>query len=286
MSAVAVKASVSGYHRFSVTDGTWATALGHLRGLMGGADVTVEYKDPAGDVVLIASVDEWGECLRVMKCPDNGLLELRVRPNRFDASDCSSSCEILSRLSMTAESNPGSAESIFASPTEIQPEETKADDDKESRGRLPTSTDPQALLMAMPEDKMGLRSMLLAFLALGEDEWNLASWGFKDEGARMVATVLKANPPARTLNFFNNGVGDEGAKALAEALKYNTHLQILNLQFNNIGNVGFAALAYGIACNNTLKKIYLCVNKFDRNVERSFTSFIRKKRQIEIVIVG
>lgn len=41
MSDVAVKVSIHSVHRFSVSDGGWATVRDHFRDLMGGADVTL-----------------------------------------------------------------------------------------------------------------------------------------------------------------------------------------------------------------------------------------------------
>ena len=81
-----------------------------------------------------------------------------------------------------------------------------------------------------------------------------------DEGAKVLARVLKSSGLVETINLAGNGIGYEGAMALAEALKVNTKIRELNLWVNNIGDIGATALAKALETNETIKKLNLWNN--------------------------
>jgi hypothetical protein len=292
MAAVAVKVSVLSVHRFSVSDGAWATVRDHLRSLMGCADVTIHYKDPAGDTVVIASEAEWEECRRIM--PGDGLLELSARPHHFGAGDGSTSCEVFSHSSTSSNSHMGDTD-IFISEEKrrngpcchsnsvqslLQEDEKPGSVHKGTKVSLPS--DPEAILAAMANDAMGLRDMLLALVTFGAEEWKFHFWKMTCDGAAIVAAVLKANPTARRLDLYGNDIGDAGAKMLAEAVKVNTNLQILSLHSCRIGNTGFAALAHAIACNQTLLEVDLRDNPISTSNRETFKTAVANKRATKI----
>ena len=57
----------------------------------------------------------------------------------------------------------------------------------------------------------------------------LKSAFLSDEGAKVLADVLKSNITLETLDLSNNPIGIEGAKALAAMLKTNTTIKELKL---------------------------------------------------------
>eukprot|EP01010_Urceolus_cornutus_P004886 NODE_811_length_1321_cov_3299.849843_g616_i0.p1 GENE.NODE_811_length_1321_cov_3299.849843_g616_i0~~NODE_811_length_1321_cov_3299.849843_g616_i0.p1 ORF type:complete len:373 (-),score=83.14 NODE_811_length_1321_cov_3299.849843_g616_i0:127-1245(-) len=58
--------TVKEIRRFNLShDTTWAQLCERLEGLFGMEEYTIEYKDPEDDLVLLTSVEEWEECLRL-----------------------------------------------------------------------------------------------------------------------------------------------------------------------------------------------------------------------------
>ena len=60
--------------------------------------------------------------------------------------------------------------------------------------------------------------------------------------ARLIAEMIKLDPPLRTLNLEMNNLDAECAKLIAEALKFNTNLSILNISKNKLADLGVTIL--------------------------------------------
>ena len=58
------------------------------------------------------------------------------------------------------------------------------------------------------------------------------------EEARMLAAMIKMNPPLRTLNLEINSLDSQCAKLIADALTGNSNLQVLNLARNKLSDLG------------------------------------------------
>lgn len=62
------------------------------------------------------------------------------------------------------------------------------------------------------------------------------------EEAKMLAGMIKVNPPLRTLNLEMNNLDAHCGQLLAAALKQNTNLQMLNISKNKLSDVGVNCL--------------------------------------------
>ena len=62
------------------------------------------------------------------------------------------------------------------------------------------------------------------------------------EEAKMIASMIKMNPPLRTLNLEMNNLDAECAKLIADALKFNSNLAILNISSNRLADLGVTLL--------------------------------------------
>jgi len=62
------------------------------------------------------------------------------------------------------------------------------------------------------------------------------------EEAKLIAEMIKLDPPLRTLNLEMNNLDAECAKMIAEALKFNTNLAILNISKNKLADLGVMTL--------------------------------------------
>lgn len=58
------------------------------------------------------------------------------------------------------------------------------------------------------------------------------------EEAKMLAAMIKMNPPLKTLNLEINNLDASCAKLLAEALQSNSNLQVLNIAKNKLADLG------------------------------------------------
>jgi hypothetical protein len=82
--------------------------------------------------------------------------------------------------------------------------------------------------------------------------------GYRDEGAKAVAAILKENSTIEVVNLKNSHISVEGAKAIAEALKHNKKLRCINLPKNRIGYEGAKAIADALKENtSSLQKLLL-----------------------------
>ncbi|PFX18326.1 Nucleotide-binding oligomerization domain-containing protein 2 [Stylophora pistillata] len=90
---------------------------------------------------------------------------------------------------------------------------------------------------------------------------SLRSGEMNDDGAVILANVLKENRTVTNLNLSRNNIGDDGATGLAEALKSNVSLKELNLSRNKIGGVGAASLGEALNGETSLEVLDLRENK-------------------------
>lgn len=58
------------------------------------------------------------------------------------------------------------------------------------------------------------------------------------EEAKMLAAMIKIDPPLRTLNLEQNNLDAQCAKLIGKALKENTNLQVLNVSKNALSDLG------------------------------------------------
>jgi len=58
------------------------------------------------------------------------------------------------------------------------------------------------------------------------------------EEAKMLAAMIKVNPPLKTLNLEINNLDANCAKLIAEALQSNDNLKILNISKNKLADLG------------------------------------------------
>lgn len=63
-----------------------------------------------------------------------------------------------------------------------------------------------------------------------------------NEEAKLIAAMIKMNPPLRTLNLEMNNLDSECAKLIAEALTFNSNLAILNVSKNKLSDLGVTLL--------------------------------------------
>lgn len=76
-----------------------------------------------------------------------------------------------------------------------------------------------------------------------------------DEGAIVLAEMLKHNATVVNLILKHSGIGSDGTRALADALKDNATLRHLDLSKCDIGNAGAGHLAEMLKCNSTLTSL-------------------------------
>jgi Ran GTPase-activating protein (RanGAP) involved in mRNA processing and transport len=60
--------------------------------------------------------------------------------------------------------------------------------------------------------------------------------------AKLIAEMIKLDPPLRTLNLEMNNLDADCAQLIAEALKFNTNLAILNISKNKLADLGVTTL--------------------------------------------
>ena len=60
--------------------------------------------------------------------------------------------------------------------------------------------------------------------------------------AKLIADMIKLDPPLRTLNLEMNNLDADCAQLIAEALKFNTNLAILNISKNKLADLGVTTL--------------------------------------------
>jgi len=63
-----------------------------------------------------------------------------------------------------------------------------------------------------------------------------------NEEAKLIAAMIKMNPPLRTLNLEMNNLDSECARLIAEALTFNSNLAILNVSKNKLSDLGVTLL--------------------------------------------
>ena len=94
-----------------------------------------------------------------------------------------------------------------------------------------------------------------------DNELCLTRHGIGDDGAQVLAAVLKVNRFIQKLDLSDNTIGDKGAKALACLLEANPWIRELNLSKNQIGIEGAQALVIALEKNQTLQKLDFSENQ-------------------------
>lgn len=58
------------------------------------------------------------------------------------------------------------------------------------------------------------------------------------EEAKMLAAMIKINPPLRIMNLEQNNLDTQCAKLIGDALLSNSNLQVLNISKNKLSDLG------------------------------------------------
>jgi len=117
---------------------------------------------------------------------------------------------------------------------------------------------PSALLMiTMMEDQVA--DALLSTKNRKKQTGN----NLRNQGAGLVAEVLRVHPTLEKLNLRNNVIGNEGGVSLATALAVNSTLQVLNLENNVLDDEVACRLAAALKDNKglKLKRLWLAENR-------------------------
>lgn len=87
-----------------------------------------------------------------------------------------------------------------------------------------------------------------------QERLDLSGRALRQYGAAAIVEELTATPNSkcRCLDFSRNGLGDEGAQVVALLLRTYSRLEELDMSFNDIGDDGAVALADALAENSTL----------------------------------
>lgn len=83
----------------------------------------------------------------------------------------------------------------------------------------------------------------------------------RDEGAKVVASVLMKNSSITSLDLGFCSISDEGVAALSKSLIQNSTLKILYLSGNSISENGFRHLGMALQKNRSLEALYLTGNR-------------------------
>ena len=62
------------------------------------------------------------------------------------------------------------------------------------------------------------------------------------EEAKILASMIKMNPPLKTLNLEMNNLDAECANLIADSLKFNSNLALLDISFNRLADLGITLL--------------------------------------------
>ena len=109
-----------------------------------------------------------------------------------------------------------------------------------------------------------------------------------DEGAKALAEAIKTNSGCSitTLELFNNDIGIEGVRAIAEMLTNNTSITELNLGGNEIENEGINILVDGIKSNNTITSIFLNSICIDSDGVKALANLIQTSTTLLTIELG
>lgn len=105
-----------------------------------------------------------------------------------------------------------------------------------------------------------IRHLSLPDNMLGQDE------------SRMIANMIKLNPPLKTLNLEMNILDAECAKMIADALKFNTNLSILNISKNKLSDLGVMILLRPLIKARIITNNLANVGKVNSKLELESTS--------------
>lgn len=102
---------------------------------------------------------------------------------------------------------------------------------------------------------------------------NLSRNYIQDDGAKIIANVLKTNATLKNLCLDYNLINDKGIKKIASALSKNLTLTTLSLRYNKINDQGIDYIANSLKENSTLKSLDLtftyCTDKGAEHLAKS-----------------
>ena len=86
-----------------------------------------------------------------------------------------------------------------------------------------------------------------------------------DDGAKLLATIIKKRTTITSISFRSCKIGDEGAKALTEVIKSNADCRInkFELRENIFGIEGTSAIAQMLTTNNSITELNLSCNEIE-----------------------
>ncbi len=117
----------------------------------------------------------------------------------------------------------------------------------------------------------GIRKLCLSWCHLG------------NEGALVIAEMLKSNSTLLVINLKGNAIEDDGALAIAEVLKLNSTLQKIDLKYNWIRVKGGLAIAEAMEFNSSLEEIFLMSNRIGKEnfqlIKRALEGCINRRKQ-------
>ena len=109
-----------------------------------------------------------------------------------------------------------------------------------------------------------------------------------DDGAKLLAAIIKNKTSITTVSFTNSKIGDEGTKALAEAIKNNPDCSIKELVFygNSIGTDGAKALAELLTTKTSITKLDLSNNRVTTEGIKALVDAIKSNNSITSLILN
>lgn len=101
-----------------------------------------------------------------------------------------------------------------------------------------------------------------------------------DQGALLIAGLLKDDELIEELNLVGNDIGEQGATEIASALKVNQKLVVLKMTGNPIGPTGGIRLAQALQINRTLE--FLDIGECDQTITSciAFATMLRQNNSI------
>ncbi len=109
---------------------------------------------------------------------------------------------------------------------------------------------------------------------------------FDEEGLGLLVAALAESQFIKNIEFCNNNLGDDGAKIVAQLLRENPRISSLSLELNHIGNEGFSALVETQVDDKhkpNLESLSLIQNHFGVEALETLAKLVTKSNVIENV---
>mmetsp|Transcript_6830 Transcript_6830/g.11357 ORF Transcript_6830/g.11357 Transcript_6830/m.11357 type:complete len:191 (-) Transcript_6830:1367-1939(-) len=142
--------------------------------------------------------------------------------------------------------------------------------------------------LKLRSDGMGLIGLTAIAEALAENtsltEFGLnGNNGVGDEGAEIIAEVVKTNGRLRSLHLCGFGIGREGATAVSGVLRFGKSLMRLNLEKNNVRSEGALAFAQILVTNTTLVELNVMNNNIGDEGAEHMADLLRVNTGIQVL---